>query len=304
MKRLRVVLTIALLAGATSACRGPGSWFGMKRQPPSDAITIAASFYPIAEIVERVGGDKVNVLNLTPAGTDAHEVELTAQQLQQLQDAKVTFYLGEKFQPSIFKAISSVKSPTVDLLKVTPAKGFSCGTCESDPHVWLDPANMILMTDAVANELSAARPDLADMIASNASAYKQELTEVGSLIDTKFKHCASTMLVTSHWSFGYFAARAGLVPSSLNALNPDGQLSAQQLEKLTTELKNAHVSTVFSEEMVASTLVTTVAKAIGASVDALQPLEGITNADLKAGNNYISVQRENISRIAKGLHCS
>ena len=299
-----MVLTIALLAGATSACRGPGSWFGMKRQPPSDAITIAASFYPIAEIVQRVGGEKVNVLNLTPAGTDAHDVELTAKQLQQLQDAKVTFYLGEKFQPSIFKAISSVKSPTFDLLKVTPAMGFLCGTCAPDPHVWLDPSNMVLMTKEVASRLSAARPDLAPMFADNSAAYIAELEGVGREIDTAFSTCTRRLLVTSHWSFNYFAQRAQLMPRALAPANPDAQLSAQEVEKLSRELKAAHVTTIFSEEMVASTLVDTVAKAIGATVSTLQPLEGITNADLKAGKNYITAQRENISSIAKGLGCS
>ena len=297
-------MAVVLLAGATSACRGPGSWFGMKKQPTGDAITVAASFYPIAEIVQRVGADKVNVLNLTPAGTDAHDVELTAKQLQQLQDAKVTFYLGEKFQPSVFKAISSVKGATVDLLKVTPTSGFTCGTCDGDPHVWLNPSNMVLMTKEVSLKLSAARPDLAAMFTANSSAYIAELEGVGKKIDTAFSTCASRVLVTSHYSFSYFANRANLTMYSLAPSNPDAQLSAQQIEKLTNELKSARVSTIFSEEMVASTLVNTVAQSIGASVSSLQPLEGITNADLKADKNYITFQLDNIKRIAQGLGCS
>lgn len=299
-----MVLAIALLAGATSACRGPGSWFGMKKQPPADGITVAASFYPIAEIVQRVGGDKVNVLNLTPAGTDAHDVELTAKQLQELQDAKVTFYLGEKFQPSIYKAISSVKGPTFDLLKVTPAMGFLCGTCAPDPHVWLDPSNMVLMAKEVTSRLSELRPDLAPMFADHSAAYIAELEGVGREMDTAFSSCTRKLLVTSHWSFNYFAQRAKLMPRSLAPTNPDAQLSAQEIEKMSRELKAAHVTTIFSEEMVASTVVKTVADAIGATVSTLQPLEGMTNADLKAEKNYLTTQRENIARIAKGLGCS
>jgi zinc transport system substrate-binding protein len=304
MKKWSSFLAIAALVASTSACRGPGSLFGAKKPSQNATFSIAASFYPIAEIVSQVGGDKVRVVNLTPAGTDAHEIELTAKQLQELQDAKITFYLGEHFQPSIKKAIDSLKGESVDLLKVTPTAGFTCGGCEGDPHVWLDPANMILMTREVVKRLSAARPVLATQFSSNADVYVKELEAVGTLIDTSFTKCASTTLVTSHYSFLYFATRANLEVSSLAPGNPDAQLSAKQIEQITKDLRTKKVTTIFSEELVASSVVSTMAKSLNARVDVLQPLEGITNSDLKAGKNYISAQRENVARIAKGLRCS
>ena len=303
MKRFAGAATVALAVFA-SACSGPGALFGSKKDLTSDAITVAASFYPIAEIVQRVGGDKVNVLNLTPAGTDAHEVELTAKQLQDLQDSKATFYLGENFQPSIWKAISSLKGLSVDLLKVTPTMGFTCGGCEGDPHVWLDPANMIVMTREVAKQLSATRPELATQFSSNAATYVDELTSIGELIDTSFQNCASTALVTSHYSFSYFAQRAHLKMYSLAPLTPDAQKSAHEIENITAQLRSNKVPTIFSEEMVSSALVKTIAKELNVTTDVLQPLEGLTNADIKAGKNYITVQRDNIARIAQGLKCS
>ena len=287
-----------------SACGGPGSFFGEKKDQLDSAIVVAASFYPIAEIVDRVGGDKVRVINLTPAGTDAHDVELTAKQLQELQDAKIAFYLGEHFQPSINKAIESLKSQSFDLLKVTPAMGFTCGTCEPDPHVWLDPANMILMTKEVTKQLSAARPELAQEFANNSDVYVKELTSVGDLIDSSLKNCESLALVTSHYSFGYFATRANLQLSSLAPVHHEAELSAKEIERLIERLRSQNVATIFSEELVPSSSVSTVAQSLNATVDVLQPLEGITKSDLKAGKNYISAQRDNIARIAKGLRCS
>ena len=304
MKWLRSFVTVLSLTCTVSACGGPGSTFGDKKEQPEAAIVVAASFYPIAEIVERVGGDTVRVVNLTPAGTDAHDVELTAKQLQDLQDAKITFYLGDHFQPSIKKAIDSLKGESVDLLKVTPTAGFTCGGCEGDPHVWLDPSNMILMTREVVKQLSAARPELATQFSANADVYVKELEAVGTLIDTSFTNCVSTTLVTSHYSFLYFATRAKLEVSSLAPGNPDAQLSAKQIEQITKDLRTKKVTTIFSEELVASSVVSTMAKSLNAQVNVLQPLEGITNSDLKAGKNYISEQRENIARIANGLRCS
>jgi len=304
MKRLSIAVAVVLLAVAVGACRGPGALVGTKKSNYGEAMVVAASFYPIAEILQRVGGNSVRVVNLTPAGTDAHEVELTAKQLQDLQNAKITFYLGEKFQPSIWKVIASLKTQSVDLLKVTATSGFTCGGCEGDPHVWLDPANMILMTREVAKRLSTARPELATTLNSNADAYVKELSEVGNLIDTSFTNCASTTLVTSHYSFLYFATRAKLNMSSLAPGNPDAQLSAQQIETITQQLRAENVTTIFSEETISSSVVASIAKSINATTDVLQPLEGITKADLKAGKNYISAQRDNIARIKKALRCS
>ncbi|MEY4633312.1 MAG: hypothetical protein RLZ18_684 [Actinomycetota bacterium] len=304
MKNLRRFVAVLSLGAILGACGGPGSTFGDKKDQNDAAIVVAASFYPIAEIVEQVGGVNVQVINLTPAGTDAHDVELTAKQLQELQDAKITFYLGEHFQPAINKAIESLKGQSFDLLKVTPAMGFTCGTCEPDPHVWLDPANMILMTKEVSKQLSAARPELAENFANNALAFEKELASVGNLIDTSFNKCESQALVTSHYSFGYFATRANLNLSSLAPVDHEEELSAKEIEQLIQQLRSQKVTTIFSEQLVPSSSVATVANNLNANVDVLQPLEGITNSDLEAGKNYISAQRDNIARIAKGLRCS
>jgi zinc transport system substrate-binding protein len=81
-------------------------------------------------------------------------------------------------------------------------------------------------------------------------------------------------------------------------------LSAQQIETITQQLRAENVTTIFSEETISSSVVASIAKSITATTDVLQPLEGITKADLKAGKNYISAQRDNIARIKKALRCS
>ena len=71
-------------------------------------ITVAASFYPIAEIVSRVGGDNVDLVALTPPGEGAHDVQLTAKSLDQLGEAELVFYISDGFQPDIEKAVASL----------------------------------------------------------------------------------------------------------------------------------------------------------------------------------------------------
>ena len=58
---------------------------------------MVASFYPLAEAARQVGGDRVRVENLTPPGAEPHDLELTASQVSELQDADVVLLLGGGF---------------------------------------------------------------------------------------------------------------------------------------------------------------------------------------------------------------
>lgn len=320
MKRSRTLALVAASTIAISACGGNGTSTNDSSQAPQtggDSILIAAALYPLAEIVESVGGKHVNVINLTPPGTDAHGVELSAQQLESLNEAKITFYLGQNYQPTVQRSIQSLKSRTVDLLdslelQTTSDSGHSDhehaesdGTGETkDPHVWLDPAYMIDMARVVANNLSQIRPEYANEFAKNASSYIDTLEVLGKEIDTRFSNCTSRTLVTAHFSFGYFARRANLEVYSVAEINPDEQLSAKKLEELATVVKAKKVTTIFYEELVSTDLARTLADKAGVTTNTINPLEGMSQKDLDAGKTYLSVQRDNIKKIAQSLSCS
>lgn len=83
---------------------------------PGGPLQVVASFYPIAEAVSRVGGDHVEVTNLTPPGVEPHDVELTTRQVDQIEDADVVVYLGGAFQEAIAKTAGRRDAGTLDLL--------------------------------------------------------------------------------------------------------------------------------------------------------------------------------------------
>ena len=77
---------------------------------------VVASFYPIAWAAQQVGGNRVAVTNLTPAGAEPHDLELTPDQIDEVLDAKVVFELGRGFQPAVEHAAEQRDGPTVELL--------------------------------------------------------------------------------------------------------------------------------------------------------------------------------------------
>src|SRR5687767_9289680 len=64
-------------------------------------VTIVASFRPLAEIAERLGGTGVEVVNLTTPGVEPHDLELTSDAIDEMEDAELVLYLGGGFQPAV-----------------------------------------------------------------------------------------------------------------------------------------------------------------------------------------------------------
>jgi zinc transport system substrate-binding protein len=334
--KLRLVAGALLLMIPTLAACGNAS-----STSSNDVLVVSAALYPIAEIVQRVGGDSVEVVNLTPPGTDAHDVELTAKQVQKLEESDAVFFFGDNFQPGTQKAITALSGVTsVDLFDSVELLDATIGEFkaeeghsedehadedhadekpaedehnhgEHDPHVWLDPANMIAMTKAVVSTLSTLQPESASAFADNGETYIAELTEVGELLDAEIgipdgktaSRCDDVNLYTAHQGFTYLAHRAGLTLVPIGGINPDEQVSAQYLESLATDLKGKDV-TIFYESLITSSATKALADSLNVTTDVLNGVEGLSNEDIANGITYISAQRDNIQRIAKALRCS
>jgi zinc transport system substrate-binding protein len=152
--------------------------------------------------------------------------------------------------------------------------------------------------------LSTLSPDSKTTLDTNGASYIAELEQLGTAMDTAFANCATRALVTSHDAFGYFAARAKLDTVPIAGVNPENEPSAKELETIAQVARDAKATTVFFEAQLPEGLAKTVASSIGAEVDAVDPIETISSADLNAGKNYISIQTQNIESIAQGLRCS
>lgn len=308
-------LAVASLVLALSACGGSSSQVDANKMQ----ITVAASFYPIEEIVRQVGGAHVNVVELTPAGQGAHDVQLTAKQLTVLSASSAVFYISDGFQPDVEKAVASLPKSvvpvdllqTVTLLDVVAQLDGTEGVTDGevlasgkDPHVWLDPANMIAMTTAIADALSQLSPESSTQFNTAAKSYIAELQTLGNEIDSQLATCESRVLVTSHRAFAYLAKRANIRQVAIAGVNPEEEPSAKSLEAIANFAKDNAVSTIFFETLLPADLAKTLADKVGATADLLDPVEGISSTDITGGASYISIQRDNLSRLVKGLRCS
>lgn len=316
------VLTAALL----SACGGDGDGDAAD----DGRISVVASFAPLAEVAQRVGGARVAVTNLTAPGAEPHDLELTPSGVDALEDADLVVVLGRGFQPAIEEVAARRDGPTVvvlDALDVGPGEVADAhghgdegddghdddgggdehgrdGEGVVDPHVWLDPTKTAAIVDLVEDALAEASPADRAAFTRNAATLRGELRALDAEFARGLADCERRLLVTAHAAFGWLAARYGLEQEAIAGLEPDQEPGAQRLAELADLARAEGVTTVFTETLVSAEVAETLAREAGGLRTAvLDPLEGFTEEQVAAGADYFSVMRRNLATLRAALGC-
>jgi len=300
---MRTILILALTTAAVAvqACTG-------QSEDDPDRASVVVSFYPLAFAAERIGGDCVTVTNLTPPGVEPHDLELAPDAVEAIATADVVLYFGGGFQPAIEDAVQDARGDTVDVLGVVPTvpaedEGSDEGLAV-DPHVWLDPNRFANIVAATADALEGAGlPGSCDPAAS-AEALSSDLTDLDAAFREGLTGCDHDVIVTTHAAFGYLAAAYGLRQEAIAGLEPQVEPSARRLAELKTFVEREGISTIFTEELVSPDVAETLAAEAGVSTAVLFTIEGLTDEEAAAGEDYLSLMRENLDALRTALACA
>ncbi|NEK60268.1 zinc ABC transporter substrate-binding protein [Geodermatophilus sabuli] len=315
---------VAVTSAATLLLAGCG---GSEEASGGGGLTVVAGFYPLEWAAARVGGDRVDVSSLTPPGAEAHDLELTPQDVAAVAEADLLVYL-DGFQPALDEAAGSEAADTswdagqAADLSLTAAddhghehegegeepegeepEGEQHGDEEPvDPHFWLDPIRLAAVGDAVADRLAVLDPDGGATYEENAAALRADLEALDAEMQAGLGDCAVDTLVTSHDAFGYLADRYGLEVVGISGLSPSQEPDPAQLAEISTLVRERGVTTVYTETLVDPAVAETVADEAGVETAVLDPLEGLT--DDSAGADYLEVMRANLVTLQEGQSCA
>jgi zinc transport system substrate-binding protein len=289
-----IVLTLLALLAAT-ACGGSDDG--------GSGEHVVAAFYPIAYAAERIAPD-AHVENLTPAGAEPHDLELSPRTVEEIEDADTVLYFGAGFMPALEEAVDD-HDGALDLLAgeqlmaATEAHGHAEPehaeeASERDPHVWLDPNRYA----AIARKIADALGD-----AGAADALVGDLEGLDAEYRDGLATCERRQIVTSHAAFGYLANAYDLEQIPLTGVSPEAEPSAGAIEELVDEVEGEGATTVFFETLVSPELAETVAREAGAETAVLNPLEGLTEDEIDEGADYFTIMRENLAALREALGC-
>ncbi|MFE1844484.1 metal ABC transporter substrate-binding protein [Streptomyces sp. NPDC059515] len=308
-----VTAVTALGLGTLSACAGDSAAAGN-----TDKFDVVASFYPMAFLAERIGGEHVNVISLTQPGQEPHDLEISAKQTAQLQESDAALYLTG-LQPSVDEAIGQAELKTkIDAAQLTSLETHADDGGHGDehedehaddhghtheagknPHIWLDPVKYAEVAEGVGAAFAKADPDHAADYRKNTEALVGELGDLDARFEAGLKNRATDVFITTHAAFGHLAGRYGLTEEAINGLDPESEPSGARVKELERIAKADGVTTVFYETLVSDRTAKTLASDAGLKTDVLDPLEGITDAS--RGDDYFQVMEANLAALRKAL---
>ncbi|MCX6739082.1 MAG: zinc ABC transporter substrate-binding protein [Candidatus Parcubacteria bacterium] len=298
-----IVLGIVVIGLLTLAIKHKGS----VSVTSSDKIQVATSFYPLYFFSSQIGGDKANVVNITPSGGEPHDYEPTAQDIAEIENSKLLILNGgglEAWGASIQKNINSNKTIIVTAgLGLTNQKVAEEGESITDPHVWLSPPLAEQIVDRIAAGFKQADPTNADYYEANAQTLKSQLADLDVSYKAGLASCAQKNIITSHAAFGYLATAYNLKQVPITGLSPDAEPSPKELADITQFARANNVKYIFFESLVSPKLSETIAHEIGAQTLVLNPIEGLTPDEVSAGKTYLTEMQNNLKNLKTALEC-
>lgn len=280
-------------------------------------VKVLISIYPVYDFVKRIGGEKVAVTMLVPAGTEPHSWEPSTKDMRMLEEADLFVYSGAGMEPwaeDVLKGVQNKKlvtleaSRNVSLIRLSEEeKEHSHGTHsdhnhgEYDPHVWLSPKNAKLEMQAIAETLIAVDPANESVYRGNLATAEKECDTLDSAFAEKLKGYSGKYIVVAHEAYGYLCRDYGLSQIGIEGVSADSEPDAARMKQIIDLVGEYGIKCIFFEELVDPKVANTIASETGCRTMALSPLDGLTQADIDAGRDYFSVMQDNLEALVSSF---
>jgi len=281
----RTAVLAAALAGALGLA-GCG-----RSKSETETVKVVATIPPLASLAREVGGERVEVAELLPAGASPHTFEPVPSLARTAAQARLAVRVGlglDHWADDLLPDdVPVVTAGTLDGMKLVESEGTA------NPHVWLDPLYAKLIAAALARELTRIDPKGKTTYERNLNRCLKELDSLHARIAATVERFPSKSYVALHPAWVYFALRYGLERVALIA--PAGkEPTPKNLKEVIEAIKRTNARAVFAEPQLSSKAAEVVAEEAGVKVIALDPLG-------KPGESYISLMERNLRTMAEAM---
>jgi ABC-type Zn uptake system ZnuABC Zn-binding protein ZnuA len=271
----------------------------------------------VGDVVVQVAGEQVSITTLLPPNSDPHTYQPTPQDIATISKADVIFANGaglEVFLEPILEN-ADAEEKTVDLSDdinlLTADEHSDSGRDEDqnidhdsrDPHVWMNPNNVIAWVNVIQETLGELDPAHAAEYQNNARSYSAELSELDTWITTQVADIPfqRRTLVMDHLVFGYFAEEYGfqqagaVIPGFSTLAEP----SAQQIAEIIDTIEKLGVKVIFVSDTAPPGIAERVAEDTGSQLVYLHT--GSLTEPGGFASSYIDYMRYNVKAIVQAL---
>jgi zinc transport system substrate-binding protein len=275
----------------------------------SNKMTAVATFYPLQYLAQRISGDRMEVTGLVPTGVEPHDYNPSPKDMVAIQRAELFIYNGaglEAFAPQIIAGLPTDGPIVVNAtqgLQMTTASAHGGEGNDPDPHVWLDPHLYSQQAQLIHHALAQADQDGAAVYNANLSLLQDDLAKLEREMSDGLASCSRNTVVTAHRAFGYMAEKFNLHHIALAGLAPEEEPSPAHMKQLIEEIELTGTSYIFFESLTTPAVAEAIARETGAKTLEMNPLEGLTKDQLRSGEDYFTIMRQNLANLRTALEC-
>ncbi|MEG6521943.1 metal ABC transporter substrate-binding protein [Desulfotomaculum sp. 1211_IL3151] len=303
-----------------------------------EQLKVYTSIYPLFDFAKHVGGEKIIVKNIIPAGAEPHDWEPSPQDMAEMTKADVLILSSSGVEPWADKVLDVIDKNKVTVILAgqnieliagiphdhdTPQEEHAHDQeankedrqqeetdkheehdhdhSGKDPHIWLDPIHAKVMVDNILAGLVKVDEQNKGTYEANAEAYKKELDQLHEEYQTGLATAKLKEFVTSHAAFGYLAKRYNLIQVPVRGLTAESEPSPADMAAVIKLAREKNIKYIFFETLVSSKVSETIASELQGQTLVLDPIESLSDQDIAAGKDYLSIMRENLKNLKIAL---
>lgn len=309
---ISILVVLMVLSGCTPQANKSGTAGASATYKGEGPIKVTATIGMVSDIVQNVGGERVEVQGLMGPGIDPHLYKATPGDLQKMDEADIIFYNGLHLEGkmgdvlermSLRKPVSAVADGIDKRLLLKPAAFQG----NPDPHVWFDVSLWMRTVESVRDSLAKFDPARKAEYEQRATKYLAQLKELHQYAKTQLATVpkAQRVLVTAHDAFGYFGRAYAVEVEGLQGISTASEYSVKDVQRLVKMLSERRIKAVFVESSVPRRSVEAVVQGCRARGHEVKiGGELFSDAMGKAGTpegTYIGMVRHNVDLITKSL---
>lgn len=282
---------------------------------PAHAGLKVASLHPIvSDLVQQVGGARVELIEVLKPGGDIHHFEPAPKDIAAMRGCKLLMASGKGLEPYLDKLRDSLGSDVklVEVGEKVPSipyaddhdheeegKEHDHHHGDFDPHWWHSAENMKRAARIVAEELTAADAGNAAAYDEGAKAAIKRFTELKSWAQKEIAKIprSDRKLVTAHAAFGYFCKEHGLEALSVLGIGRNDDASSKHILETIREIREHNIRAIFPEDQANPKVLEEIARSTGVKV--AEPL--VADGTAKIAHTFETMLQHNVRIIVSVL---
>ncbi len=297
-KRLFICCILTVLL---SACSSPPN------SQTNNGLKVLAAETFLGDIAQNVAGERLQIETLLPVTVDPHEFQPSPRDVIKIAECQVLIVNGLGYEAWLTKTLEGNSDQRLVVTAtegLTPRPDPSDPRSEGDPHMWMNPLNVIRYVENIRDGLSEADPAGREVYRANADAYIAQLKELDGWVKTQVAQLPAQkrLLVTNHDALGYFAEAYGfkVLGAVIPSVTAQAAPSAQQMTGLIDAIRNSGAPAVFLDAGENQNLAKQIASESGAKVIADLYVETLSGLHGPAPT-YIDMIKHDVTEIVSAL---